>query len=114
MSPNKLRKLSKNHNKDKIIDKNGYVLIYCPTPLSNIHYRFEHTLVIESLIGRMLDKNEVIHHINFCKSDNSPENLCVFPNQKAHSHWHRQFSQFGSTQPLRTQIKLLRQQYGLE
>ena len=38
-------------------------------------YIMEHQLVMECLIGRHLEKNECVHHINFIRDDNRKENL---------------------------------------
>jgi hypothetical protein len=65
----------------------------------------EHRLICEDLLGRQLTKEETVHHINFIKTDNRPENLALFENQKEHSSWHRQFAQFGWTRPLIKKIE---------
>lgn len=58
----------------RIINPQGYVRIYVPNAKKRI---FEHRLVMEKKIGRLLEKNELVHHINGIKDDNRPENLEV-------------------------------------
>ena len=55
----------------------GYVAIYFPDhPKSNGEgFIMEHVLIMECLIGRHLQENEVVHHINFKRDDNRKENL---------------------------------------
>ena len=44
----------------------------------------EHRLVVEQSIGRLLKKNEIVHHKNLLKGDNRLENLVVFSSDKEH------------------------------
>lgn len=59
------------------ITKAGYVMIYKPEhpSCSSTGYVREHRLIIEEHIGRYLEDNEEVHHINGNKSDNRIENL---------------------------------------
>lgn len=62
----------------KRIDKrDGYVLLQIPThPDSRKDGSIlEHRLVMETIIGRRLNKDEDVNHINGKKDDNRPENL---------------------------------------
>jgi hypothetical protein len=62
------------------LDKSiGYVRIYAPMhPEANTWgYAYEHRIVAEQMIGRRLEKNEVVHHKNGKRWDNRPENLEV-------------------------------------
>lgn len=44
----------------------------------------QHRLVMESVIGRVLDPLEVVHHINMIETDNRPENLHLFQKNQPH------------------------------
>lgn len=73
---------SVNWHGGKNIRSNGYIEIYCPDhPNANVRkYVYEHQLVAESKLKRYLKKGEVVHHIDFNKSNNSPDNLIVLTN----------------------------------
>ena len=64
----------------RIYDKDGYILIYSPTHINKNGTGDvrEHRLKIEKKIGRLLNKGEVVHHINGIKDDNRMQNLKLF------------------------------------
>lgn len=66
----------------------GYVGIYFPDhPRSSSDgYIMEHILVMEALIGRHLDENECVHHINGKRDDNRATNLKLMTVSEHMSH----------------------------
>lgn len=73
--------------KGRLIDKDGYILIHVknhPCNRKHTNYIFEHRLVMENHIGRYLLPQEVVHHIDGNKQNNSIENLQLFANNADH------------------------------
>jgi hypothetical protein len=51
-------------------------------------YAYEHRIVAEEKIGRSLETDETVHHINGMRVDNRPENIMVVP-KREHLFYHR-------------------------
>jgi len=70
--------------------RDGYILSFCPDhPHANARgYVMEHRLVMEAHIGRILNPNETVHHINGDVADNRIENLMRFDSNADHLRWH--------------------------
>jgi predicted DNA-binding protein YlxM (UPF0122 family) len=84
--------LNNPHWKNGIMFNGKRKLIYQPNH-SNINflgkYVYEYRLVAEKKLGRVLNKNEVVHHIDNNSENNSSGNLLVLTQAK-HINLHRQ------------------------
>ncbi|WP_258881160.1 HNH endonuclease [Clostridium tagluense] len=66
------------------VNKKGHVLILKKNhPLADINgYVLEHRYVMCEHLGRILEPNEIVHHINEIKTDNRIENLKLMSNSE--------------------------------
>lgn len=83
------------HWKGGKVKDNNYITIYAPKhPNNRRGYIREHRLVMEKYLGRLLKKNEVIHHLNGIRNDNRIENLLLNENHKDHQSVHFAMEKF--------------------
>lgn len=70
---------------------NGYNALFMPQhPQSDSKgYVLEHRYIMETKLGRFLEKEEIVHHLNGDKKDNNLSNL-ELTNNKDHSRRHTQ------------------------
>jgi len=68
------------------IDKRGYILVKCPGHpfLTSCGYIREHRLVMEMVIGRYLQPQEVVGHNDGNPQNNDPDNLTLYPSNGEH------------------------------
>lgn len=72
-------------------NKNKYVDVFMPNhhrarSSGNVH---EHVIKAEEKIGRLLKKEEVVHHEDENKANNTSDNLYVFKDLANHSRYHK-------------------------
>ena len=74
--------------RDRKISKEGYVLIKVPEHPKNFKgWYYEHRLIIEKELNRIIEDWETIHHINLDKVDNRLINLFLC-SRKEHDKAH--------------------------
>jgi hypothetical protein len=75
------------------LSQNGYLMVLIPNhPFANSRgYVRQHRVVMEHSIGRFLNLDEVVHHINAIKTDNRIENLRLMSKSE-----HRKLESTGS------------------
>lgn len=79
------------YNNNGRIILNGYIAIYSPKhPRAFVGNGcvYEHILVAEKKLGRPLDLEECVHHIDFNRKNNNEDNLMVFKTNKDHALFH--------------------------
>ena len=64
-------------------NKQGYWRIYIPNKFEG----YEHIYLMEQKLKRKLTKEEIVHHINYDRSNNRIENLYLFSTKKQHSSY---------------------------
>jgi hypothetical protein len=97
----KLISHKKDFIKDGVLKRKAHGYIFVKVGIGWIP---EHVLVMEEKIGRILNKGEVIHHIDSNRENNNIDNLMLFKSQKEHAIFHNKIRQFGLTQPIIKQI----------
>jgi hypothetical protein len=71
------------------LTKKGYIIVFSPYhPFANNRYVLEHRLICEKLLGRFLEPEERVHHIDFNRANNNPDNLIVFETPIDHMNYH--------------------------
>lgn len=70
----------------RTVDKQGYVLVKAPghPHAGRSGYVREHRLVMERKLGRLLERHEVVDHIDGNTANNDPENLRLFASNGDH------------------------------
>lgn len=66
------------NNKGGTMRHRGYILQWAPDHKNSVKgYVYQHRIVMELSIGRLLLKEEIVHHINGVKDDNRIDNLKI-------------------------------------
>lgn len=75
------------------IERNGYIMEWDET---RSKYVYQHRLVMEQTLGRLLISSEIVHHKNGDKQDNGLANLEVFSSHLEHIEHHVAEGTWGS------------------
>lgn len=76
-------------NIQKVVSKGdyNYAVVLGHPQATRFGYVLEHRVVMENYLGRLLDNDEIVHHVNGKKKDNRPENLEVM-SVSEHARYH--------------------------
>jgi hypothetical protein len=85
-----INNMIKSHLKTGRTKREGRIFIYKRNhPFASAsHYVPRSRLVMEKTLKRYLQPQEIVHHINGIKDDDSPENLRLFTNHTEHIKFH--------------------------
>lgn len=76
-------------NGGRIKQSEGYILIYMPKHPHNINkYVYEHRYLVEKKVGRYLNSDEIVHHVDGNRSNNDINNLLLL-SEYEHALLHR-------------------------
>lgn len=87
----------KSNWKGRSITSQGYILIYQPDhpyPVKR-QYVLEHRYIMEQYLDRYLKPEEIVHHIDGNKANNSIDNLLLLPNKADHMTFHKRLRNKG-------------------
>lgn len=93
---------------DKYINANGYVVL-------SKYNELEHRYLAKQILGRNLENDEVVHHINGKKTDNRIRNLCLMNSDKHeffHSWLRWKKEKTGRYPSIKEQKRVLEEEYG--
>lgn len=100
------------------IDSFGYVQVWCGRGDGSRGrkdgYRLEHHLAMEDHLGRKLQRNEIVHHIDGDKRNNSIENLHLCSNVSDHRQIHNQLEELAMSLVRLGKIKFSNGEYYLD
>lgn len=65
-------------------------------PYLRVNGREIHKEIAESIIGRKLERGEIVHHIDLDKRNNSKSNLHICHNRREHNRCHYSLEQVGA------------------
>lgn len=72
------------------IERNGYLMEWRVD-----RYIYQHRLVMAEKLGRPLTSKEIVHHIDFDKTNNHPDNLALLAGHAEHGRIHREAGHSG-------------------
>lgn len=74
----------------KFLHHTGYIMVHSPNHhrASSNGYVYEHILIAEQMLGRILKDEEVVHHEDRDRTNNNIDNLFVFATASDHARYH--------------------------
>ena len=93
----------------RTVTQHGYVLIKVGTEhhLADVRgYAYEHRLNAEQVLGRRLEKGELVHHIDGNRQNNDPTNLEVVSSNCDHYIYHRKKRRYPLKTPSEKNIEI--------